>query len=768
MKTSVRLARLLSRSRRHSWTFIPLFVGVALGVVTLLGLRAAELSPTQAATAAFGSADGSTALTEQIRPGERAPDLPDVGQQSVTTQLTAFVSWRLPEGDLWNGVYVEEELPSVAQEGRITLRSGRWPAGPDELAVTAAAPFTLGQTLTSSPEGLGGVVVGVVDLPLGHAPQQVLAAPGRWAAWDGGAEVADVAGLAGQMTYFWTASGADQVAAELDVLREEGAPLQKSGTATQTIENAAAISAKDLLERDLPGALVILLGALSTGALLARFHRRNLTPMRSVGVPMATLRVTTALAASIGAVTAVLLGLATGLLLTLGARGAVASRSARELRPWEWGSPPLALALICAPVVVVLVAVGVAAARPRRQPARRLPELSRGIVVGVLLGCTLVSTVLASSPLPSFWVLLGIVVCVALMAACLAVTVVDRGKDPTLGPRLAARRLIRSRRRDLGAVTGLLAASVTVLAATLAIAGGSFAHLNRVSGTGYPPGLALFTSPGLSVTSAEQAQADFEQYVGLQPDNGVTVDYGLLEGNGETVPGWVFSSSEEVEQVFGSLSPEQQEVLADGALTPEVTEKPEPDELAVSWDLRWLRAVALEGRVNPVDTQVATLYPGLTSEQDRLAHGWAEARGFGPGLVQATEQAPDLSIPWQTQGAVAGLGAVIVVVVLLAMRGEMAAYRDLLGTFAAIGLGRPWITRVGATVGGRIGASAGLTALVGTGFAVLLAQRALRGSLSVTGIPWVAVIALCTSVIVGAGVGGALAARTATGRDRTG
>lgn len=764
MKLAFRLARLLGRSRRYAVAFLPVLVAIGLGTAVLLGLRAADLSPEQAATAAFGAADGSTALKDQIRPGEDFPELPDVGQQTMDPQVTAFVNWRLSEDELWSGVYIEQAMPSFVTEGKVVLRSGRWPTGRGELVSTSSTPFTIGQSVTSEPEGLGGVVVGIVDLPLHRDPPQVLALPGGWERWDIGEENAELAGLQAQVTYFWTAQDPGRVAADLDRLSDEGGSFSRSGTAAQTMQ-MARVSAKDLLERGLPITLVIAMGALSTAALLARFHRRNLARVGAVGVPRRTLRLTTVLGAGAGVAVATVLGYGVGLLVTAGTRRILGARSARELRPWEWGNAILAADLVVAVVVILVLAVALAGGRRRR--ARQPPRLPRTAPAWIGVGSALAVAALASSPLPSFWVLLGIVTGVAVLAACLAVAALDRGREPALGPSLAGRRLIRTRRHELAALTGVLTASVTAVAATIAIAGGAVAHLNRVSGTGYPPGLALFMPGALSAEAAERAQDSFEDHVGLRPEDRVQVDYGLVRVHGDAVPGWVFSSTVDVERVFGALSPGQRDVLRTGLLSPEVTQEPGAGQVGVGWELRWLRAVALADRVDLVDTQAATLYPGLSAEQDRLAAAWAEDEGFSPGLVQATERAPDLPIPWPTQMAAAGFGVVVVAVVFLAIRGELAAYRGLLGTFSALGLGRGWVTGVGVAVGRRIGVTAGGCALLGTWLAVLVAKRALSGSMRLVGVPWIAVVVLCCAVALGAMGGGALAARRMTGRDRT-
>lgn len=744
---------------------------MALGLGLIFMLRLATLAPEQSVREMFGTADGSTSWPEAVAPGSDVPGLPEAGQTDTVSQLVGSVTWLLPEGRTWNGVYLEEPLPSFFQNGRVVLAEGRWPTEPGEVVVSRAAPLTLNDRATSRPEGLSIAVVGVVDLPLGSSQQLVLGHPGAWSSWQLLPQEARTAGLSGQLFYYWLAPDPDATAAALDATLVTDNAIFGSDTAVAAQVRSEGLSAKRILEQDLPGLLITLLGAISTGALLIRFINRNLAPLSASGVPRRTLQGAAAAMTLVGTAAALVLGYVASLLILWCARALAGPRLDHELRPWEWttwsAQMGLAAAVLLPPVMSILAIV------PRRRRLARTPRQRRDVssvrLMWVAGGAGMVAVISSMAPLPSFWVLLTIVSALSLVAGCLAILLVDvglRGR-PGVGPRLAGQRMLAARRGPLGSFAGVLAAVLTVTGSTLAIAGGVTAHLNSMSGTGYPPGLALFMPSDLATDDVANMQKDFEEYVGVPPDSGIPILYATLQSAEGPEPIWLFTRIEEVERVLGGLDERQRATIQAVPLsTTTDTQDVQPDEIHVPQDLRWLSGVGLRDVVDATGGYDAVLYPDLDTEQDLLAAGWAAERGYSSGLVQATSRASDLPIPWPTQIGAAGFGLIILLVVMLALRGEIGAYRGLIGTFNALGLSPRWLNRVGADLGWRVGSAAAAAALIGSVASLLLASRSLHGALSVTGAPWIAVLILCFSAALGAAWGGSIAARKVSARDR--
>lgn len=768
--TSFRLAGLLARTRALHLALLPLLVATLLTTLSMSALRTGELDDAQRIEAEFGQADGRKPIEKAISPGTPTPPAPDIRTGRSIAALVYSPSFR--DADQPTSTIVQEEpWPSFSSEGRYTLLEGRWPEQPGEVAVTPALGWNIGQEVTSVPEGLTVTVVGTAEAIYATDQDIVLAAPGTWAGWDITTERAEVANLRAELTFVWLSTDPEATAAALDKAYPADSPGYTATTREEALAATSGLSAQETLQRDLPALLVCILGALASGLLIIRFLRRNLDGLSRAGVSRTTLRLT-ALALSVSSTAATVIAAYAGALLLAGAmRPLLATRLTHPPRPWEWISEQVATLLVISFLLTALVgSLALPRTAPAQQRAGRTARSASRVAPALTAVALTAAVVLSAAPTGNLWQFVGIIALSALGAFGLAVVLirlVARRAPREVGATLAGRRLLQRRSAELGLMAGLLAAVVTVLATTLAVAAGTTAQLNKISGTGFPPGMAAFNSWTLPQEAAETWKETFESDLAIDPATGVNLIEHVTPSEQAAHRTWHLASVDDTEKLFGPLTAPQRHALETSQLTTAAEGSPaEPDQLTLPWDLRGITAITLEEAPPPEHDsawpqQTMTVYTGLTPDQDALAAGWAEANGITPVVITATSRGGEVPTPLLPQLAAVLFGGIVMLLIALTLRGEVRAYGDLMTIFRSLGLGRPWITRVGTELGLWMGIGALAAGVTCSLLAILLCARALGGALLLSGVPWLAIMLLALSGVVGAAAGGAQAARRA-------
>lgn len=769
------LVPMLVRTRTFRRGMLPLLLAVLLGWATALLTSSVTASPQQVATQALGSADGTTPWPTSLAPAEEDPVLPPVeGLQDVVVQKFTGLTWVRPDGQPWESVYLEEPMPSFLQEGRLELVTGRWPTDAGEVVVTAQTGLAPGQVLNAKVGRLEVDVVGVVSDVYAQDSVLVYGAPGTWAQWQIPADQVDLVYASAQVMTYWTSTDPFATATALDQALGAPAGQEWSTTADKLIDRSSGASSKRWLEVGVPVLVTVAIGAWISGSLIGRYSRRITDPLGKIGLDVRSLRRSTLTSFILGTTVGLVLAYAGVLGLLALTRPLLAARLDHPLSPWSWSTTELLASLIL-PWLVGPVAITMTAAPRHARPSRvralgnRLTPLLAGGTAGV---CLAGAAAFVVTPRPTFTSLLVLALLLTLAAALLSLAVLPLLSQPgrDVDHKLAARRMLSSRRATLGTGAAAITALTTLVALIVGVAGGTIAQLNHISGTGIPPGMALLHTD-LAGSAQAEVQASFEQYVGTTTP---PVPFGVGAQGGpdaedDPVPTLVLQSEQDVVSVFGDLSPEQRDLLTTSGLPthPEGAARTNQPALTIPWDMRWLEEIQVVTGQNPSWVEGSgLLYFGLTPAQDRDAGTWAEAHGYSSSLVQTTSGGGELGIPLRTQLITAGFGLITLLVSALWLRGELASWRPLLATLRAIGLGQGWVSRLAQHLGSRLGLTITLTSAGVVLAGVILAQRLLGGALRLQGVPWLAVVLLLLCGAVGTWLGATMAARNITPRER--
>ena len=446
---------------------------------TTIGLGVASNASNLKADPTFG-----TANTIMVIPGpdpNLAADIAEVQQRFGPVDVIAHQT--LPVPGSVSTIDLRAQNPD-GPYGRVTLRldSGRYPTGPDEVAVTSKVAETFDLHVGSSwnQDGRTRQVVGLVENPLNLADEFALVAPGQIAS------PANVSVLlnAGQQSLqsFHLGSGA-------------GIGIQARGTANKVAAEAVVLVLGTL------GLLFVGLMAVAGFTVMAQRRLRALGMLGSLGATDSHVRlVMLANGAAVGATAAVVgtaIGLAGWFAFVPTLQSLAGHRVDRLALPW-WA---LAAAMVLTFVTAVLAVVAGAdrgpdpdRGRPFGRPPRPQPAHRFAALGGVLLGAGIILLAFADQHRTGF--ILGGTVCTAiglLFLAPLAIRALAAAASrATISMRLALRDLARYQARS-GAAVGAVTLAIGI-AATIAISA-SAAQTPHVVGNLPNNQLMLYLSP---------------------------------------------------------------------------------------------------------------------------------------------------------------------------------------------------------------------------------------------------------------------------------
>lgn len=162
-------------------------IPAAFVTASFLVTAATTLSPSQQKVMNFGRFDAYAGFgLVQVAPGDdvvarrmaESVGATDVRESMLSLSAVNFYLGGLTEP---RARYEEHPWDDTTFPGRYVLRSGRWPSGPGEVAISGDAAAREGQRLAAGDGQL--TVTGVVDDLYARKPA-ILAAPGTWAALD--------------------------------------------------------------------------------------------------------------------------------------------------------------------------------------------------------------------------------------------------------------------------------------------------------------------------------------------------------------------------------------------------------------------------------------------------------------------------------------------------------------------------------------------------------------------------------------------------------
>ncbi len=467
---------------RREWRRQALVLGLLMVAVaaTTVGLGVASNATNLKADPTFGTAN--TILVLHGPDTNLGADITEVQQRFGTIDVVAHQTIPVP-GSV-STIDLRAQNPD-GPYGRVTLRldSGRYPTGPDEVAVTSkvAETFDLHVGSAWDQDGRTRQVVGLVENPLNLGDEFALVAPGQIAS---PANISILLNASQQsLQSFRLGSGA-------------GVGIQARGSANKVAAEAVVLVLGTL------GLLFVGLMAVAGFTVMAQRRLRALGMLGSLGATDSHVRlVMLANGAAVGATAAVVgtaIGLGAWFAFVPTLQSLAGHRVDRLALPW-WA---LGAAMVLTFVTAVLAAwwpartvarIPIVAALsgrpPRPQPAHRFAALG-----GVLLGAGIILLAFADQHRTGF--ILGGTVCTAiglLFLAPLAIrALAGAASRATISIRLALRDLARYQARS-GAALGAVTLAIGI-AATIAISA-SAAQTPHVVGNLPNNQLMLYLSP---------------------------------------------------------------------------------------------------------------------------------------------------------------------------------------------------------------------------------------------------------------------------------
>jgi putative ABC transport system permease protein len=452
--------------RQQSIVLALLLVAVA---ATTVGLGIGANAPSEASV--LGTADHLVTLVSTGTHLEA--DLARLRSSFGTVDVIEHEK-KIPVPGSANGIDLRAQDPNGAY-GRTMLRldSGRWPQGPDEIAVTdrVATVFRLHVGGTWDQGGKRRTVVGLVENPLNLHDAFALVAPGQATAPD-------------HVDVLIRASDADFVARP-----------RPAGAGVQVRSNEADTASVMVLVLATIGLVFVGLLAVAGFAVMAQRRLRALGMLGAIGASHRHIRLVLlangVVIGGVGALVGAIVGVAGWVALGPQLESLLGHRINRFNLPWT----PVLIAVLLATVTAVVAAwwparaaaripvVAAVSARPAPpRPAHRFAALGT-----VLLVLGLVSLFLAQQTKPPF--ILGGVLATAialLLLAPVGVATVGRlARRAPLAARLAMRDLARYRARS-GAALAAIALAMGIAAVVALSTGVSVAKATAPTGGNLP------------------------------------------------------------------------------------------------------------------------------------------------------------------------------------------------------------------------------------------------------------------------------------------
>ncbi|MFC8618593.1 FtsX-like permease family protein [Micromonospora purpureochromogenes] len=431
--------------RQQSIVLALLLVAVA---ATTVGLGIGANAPSEASV--FGTADHLVTLTSTGTQVEA--DLAKLGNSFGTVEVIEHEK-KIPVPGSANGIDLRAQDPNGVY-GRTMLRldSGRWPQGPDEIAVTdrVATVFGLHVGGTWDQGGKRRTVVGLVENPLNLHDAFALVAPGQATAPD-------------HVDVLIRASHADFVAKP-----------RPDGAAVQVRSDEADTSSVLVLVLTTIGLVFVGLLAVAGFTVMAQRRLRALGMLGAIGASHRHIRLVLlangVVIGGVGALAGAIVGIAGWVALSPQLESLLGHRIDRFNLPWT----PLLIAVLLATVTAVVAAWWPARAAARipvvaalsARPAPPRPAHRFAVLGAVLLLLGLVSLFLAQQKKVPFILggVLATAVALLLLAPVGVATIGRLARHAPLAARLAMRDLARYRARS-GAALAAIALALGIAAA---------------------------------------------------------------------------------------------------------------------------------------------------------------------------------------------------------------------------------------------------------------------------------------------------------------
>lgn len=760
---------------------------VTLSSLTLSGAQAVERD-----LGRFGAAVHLGAVEElAVAPGDR-----DVRRQLVAAGRAAGVNGLAielisldvrPTGiNPPRTYYSEAPWQSLPFPERFSLRSGRWPARPGEVAVTNA--HVVGLRANERLSVLSGRhefrVVGTVRDRYGRF-LSILAAPGTWAALD--PSVLDAfPTLAASARVLAPAEHVDALVATLagSLARRPGA--QADSTLRAALLSATTTEDELLHKRErswvdrIPAAYSVpffvfpLLATFLVFGLNDRRLRRNLSVLTDLGVGGGQAVAGMALALTAWTLIAALAGAVLGLAVAIAARPILQALHPLPLSPVQGLEGPAVRLLAMTVTGAIASALALRAShgvrraesgRPRPDRVRRWRDLRH--ILAVLAACVSVLQVAQLQSAANASVLAATLTLAVLLLAPETLGCALRAlPERAARPRLARRQLLADRRRAVIA-TATLAAVLGLPLGFLTLLDTTFRTLEVDLAPEVLPGQLAVRGLGGTLVPPSPAVASMVRHTLDSSDTAIPLRYLYSDTT------FVYVAGTDGGFVLALDTPAQVAALLDRRLPSRATETLRRGGMLVWEGSGRLSSVVLiaeeEGR-GPVSTRPlpvvhiaapvvewrggargilltetarrlrlpvsdgARFYTGLSDGDVSAARRAVLEAGLDPEQVRGYEPPRSRVPPVALYAAAAGLTLLALLTCLAVARSQAAALRGYLGTLIAIGLSTRWARQVLLIEQAVIMGVATLLAAVIAIPPVLLAVWQLPGY--VLGIPW--------------------------------
>lgn len=727
-------------------------------------LRSTTLSDQQAVTQEFGAADGTSEITDAFRLGKKLPDKVPKNRYVDASEYVwnaSGIQWRSPRGI--SALYFEQPMPGLATAHNLRLVQGRWPTKPGEVVLTTGCGHVDANSLHARLGRWDLTVVGRVEQVYQHDLRAFYGAPGTWNTWHLDRDDAALSGMQAQGQIDWTAPDPKKAGAEYDRMTGigMGRPAQGNGSKTAA-DKAAAIagpSVSEIMKDYLPLTLIVMVGAVVSGALAGRLSRRIARPLIDLGLPTRAVggAVLAAFAGMMVLALVVAAALSSGIAFV--GRLVIAPHLTHPMRPWEW--PVSVWLFTTAPAVLLgLVASLTILAIGHRRSMRDQRERDRSwmsVLGAAKLGAvSLLAGLLFIALTDGFVALIGAFVFGGLSAGLMAPLGVSRFTRRGGAPdeSMAARRLLARTVPQLTGQLVLMTCVAAIVASGLGFSGGVTAMMNRNSSSFPPPGwMQVMMDDGHRKVPAHTLH-EFQADLRLGGDLVEFID-------ARRGPWWTFPDRGSVERVFGKLTGPQAAAFEDGklklaAITPEgENQATSPDQLSVPWALKWVRELR-HGAVKhnkPYDL----MYTGLTPSQERQAWQWFKNKGIEP-FAQIHQPPSPMAISSTARWAAIAFALLIAVLSYVMLKGQLGSLRPLLAGMRANGLGARWLRRVMLHMGVTVGVVVLALSAAGVVLSMIMAKLIIKAGFYFAGVPWLALGGILMATFVGTCLGAALAA----------
>ena len=461
--------RLFRREWRQQILVLTLLT-VAVAAATVGGAFAYSFPRTQ--DAFFGSAQQR--ITFNATEPQASADIAAARQYFGTVDVITTRAVSVP-GEARRRQLRAQDPHGAYSAPMLALRQGRYPSGPDEVAVTdkvgEALKTSLGQRVTF--EGRSRTVVGIVENPSDFDSEFALAAPG-------------------QIDYAETVTLLVDGSRDVEAFRSQMTVPGNVNRETRAFDERAA-TALVSLSMTVVGLLLVALIAAAGFAVMAKRRLRQFGMLAAVGATEKQVRLVTVINGVLVGVISAVVGTALGLVLWVAVLDRVKAAAGHEISglgvpPWLLGAS-IALAVLAATasawwparaVARIPVLQALSARPPRPKPAHR-----SALVAAALVGVGAVLLYLGDGgrrPLPLLigmpTILIGV-----LFSAPIAIQVLARAASrlPIAG-RLALRDLARYQARSGAALAAIsLALGVPVGVVVVAAAEESQASMGNLS-----------------------------------------------------------------------------------------------------------------------------------------------------------------------------------------------------------------------------------------------------------------------------------------------